>query len=154
LKKKQNIILSGATGVGKTYIACAIGQAICKQNISVRYFRKANMFQLSSCAVLDGQYASCKKKIVNIPMLILDDWGLKKFSSDETHELMEIFESRYEQKSTIICGQLPCSEWHNLFPDPTLADAILDRIVHNAYKFNLSGESMRKARGEMELTEI
>jgi DNA replication protein DnaC len=152
IKKSQNIIFCGATGVGKTYIACALGLSICKQNIPVMYFRLPDLFQLLLEAQIDGRHITFQKKIANIPLLILDEWGLNKFSNDETYYLLELFEKRYGQKSTIICGQIPPAEWHNLFPDPTLADAILDRIIHNSYKFNLSGESMRKTRGEKEFT--
>ena len=86
-----------------------------------------------------------------MPLLILDDWGLKKFSVEESHELSELFERRYGRAATIISGQIPSTAWHDLFPDPTQADAILDRIVHNAYAYNISGESMRKALGKKDL---
>ena len=82
--------------------------------------------------------------MAGIPLLLLDDWGLKGFSTSESHDLMELFERRYDNASTVISGQLPTSSWHELFPDPTLADVILDRVIHNAFKYNLSGESMRK----------
>jgi DNA replication protein DnaC len=97
---------------------------------------------------LENRYAAFRKKIAATPFLILDDWGLRKFSLEETQELLELFEQRYEISSTLICAQLPPSAWHDLFPDPTLSDAILDRVVHNALKYSFSGESMRKILAE------
>jgi DNA replication protein DnaC len=144
LKRKQNLVLSGPTGVGKTYIANALGRCACNQNIPVRYFRLPDLFLTISDAQSERRYSAFQKRLASVPLLILDDWGLRKFSLEETQELMELFEQRYDRSSTLICGQLPCSAWHELFPDRTLADAILDRIVHNALKYALSGESMRK----------
>jgi DNA replication protein DnaC len=97
---------------------------------------------------LDGRYAFVRDKLSNVPLLILDDWGLRKFTLEETHEIMELAERRYGRAATIISGQLPVTAWHDLFPDPTLADAILDRVIHNAYKYNISGDSMRKTLAE------
>jgi len=144
ITKKQNIIFSGPTGIGKTYLACALGRQACYQYISVKYLRVTDFFMMLSDAHLENRYASFRKKLIRIPLLILDDWGMKPFTIEESHEIMELTEMRYQYGSTIFSGQLPHSKWHELFPDPTLADAILDRIVHNSYKFNLTGESMRK----------
>jgi DNA replication protein DnaC len=146
--KKQNVILTGLTGVGKTYLACALGAAGCRQNIQTRYYRMADLQLEMSAARFDGTYAELQKKLSHIPLLILDDWGLKPFTIDESHDMLEIAESRYQQGSTIFVGQLPHTKWHELFPDPTLADAILDRIIHNAHKFNIKGETMRKTLAE------
>jgi len=144
IQKKQNVIISGPTGVGKTYIACALGRSACQQGIAVSYIRTSDLFLSLAEAHATNSYSLLKKRLINIPLLILDDWGTKPFSMVECHELMEIAELRYGRASTMISGQLPPSSWHELFPDPTLADAVLDRLVHNAFKFNLSGESMRK----------
>lgn len=144
LRKKQNIILSGPTGVGKTYLICALGRQACYQCIAVLYIRISDLFMALSDAQMNGKYTAYRNRLVRVPLIILDDWGMKSFTIEESHEIMELAELRYQHGSTIIAGQLPSSQWHELFPDPTLADAILDRLVHNAYKFNLSGDSMRK----------
>jgi len=144
IQRKQGVILSGPTGVGKTYLACALGRCACQLAIAVRYFRISDLFLLLQDAHASGSYSSLKQRLAKIPFLILDDWGMKPFSLDECHEVMELAELRYGSASTLISSQLPVTSWHELFPDPTLADAILDRLVHNAYKYNLAGESMRK----------
>jgi len=149
IKKAQNIIFCGPTGVGKTYLVCALGRAACAQGVQVLYIRLTDFFQrvfdVSQCKV------SFRDKCAKVPLLILDDWGLKRFSLEETGELSELFERRYERVSTIISGQVPSSSWHELFPDPTQADSILDRIVHNAHAYSISGESMRKTIGKRSL---
>jgi DNA replication protein DnaC len=148
LRKKQNIIISGPTGVGKTYLANALGRAVCCQGIPVTYIRIPDLFTQLSDAQMEGRFSLIRNRLATVPLLILDDWGLRTFTLEECHEIMELFERRYDTASTIIAGQLPCSSWHDLFPDPTLADGILDRVVHNALKFNISGESMRKILAE------
>jgi DNA replication protein DnaC len=148
LKKKQNVILSGPTGVGKTYLSNALGRRACYQGIAAAYIRITDFFVRLSDAQMEGRFSLVRDRIAQVPLLILDDWGLRKFTLEESHEMMELFERRYDNASTIISGQVPCSCWHDLFPDPTLADAILDRVVHNAYTFSISGESMRKVRAE------
>jgi len=148
IKKAQNIFLCGPTGVGKTFIACALGKSACLQGIQVFYTRLPDFF---SC-VLDIHSQERKThfsdKCSKVPLLILDDWGLKKFTFEETAELSNLFERRYNRVSTIISSQVPFTIWHELFPDPTQADSILDRIVHNAYDYNITGESMRKSIGK------
>jgi DNA replication protein DnaC len=144
IQKKQNLIISGPTGVGKTYLACALGRCACRLGIAVMYIRMSDLFLSISEAHATNSYASFRKRPVSVPLLILDDWGIKPFSMIECHEMAELVEMRYGRASTIILSQLPYTSWHELFPDPTQADAVLDRLVHNAYKFNLTGESMRK----------
>jgi DNA replication protein DnaC len=148
LRQKQNLIISGPTGVGKTYMVSALGRRACVQGIAVRYFRVPDLFLKISDVQADNRYPAFRKKIAAVPFLILDDWGLRKFSLEETQELLELFEQRYDRASTLICGQLPHTAWHDLFPDPTLADAILDRVIHNAVKYAVAGESMRKVLAE------
>lgn len=150
IHKKQNILVSGLTGIGKTYLICALGRSACYQCLAVRYFRTADLFLELSCAQLDGKYLSFRKQLSKLPLLILDDWGLKPFSEEESYEILELMELRYQNGSTIIASQLPWTSWHELFPDPTIADAVLDRVVHNSYRFDLSGESMRKILAEKE----
>ncbi len=151
IKKKQNILVSGPTGVGKTYLVCALGRCACNAMVAVRYIRTADLFFEIADAQMTGKYVLFRKKLARIPLLILDDWGMRPFTLEESHEIMELFELRYQKGSTIIAGQLPHANWHELFPDPTLSDAILDRIVHNAHKFNITGESMRKTLAEKEM---
>ena len=148
IKKAQNIIISGPTGVGKTYLACALGRTACTHGIQVLYTRLPDFFKRIFNLNLKTSF---QDKCAKVPLLILDDWGLKNFSLEETAALLELFEKRYEQASTIISGQVPSSSWHELFPNPTLADAILDRTVHNAHPYSISGESMRKSIGKRSL---
>jgi DNA replication protein DnaC len=148
IKKFQNVLLSGPTGVGKTYLACALGRAACLQGTAVLYLRISDLFDRLDEARMKNSYSKYRKRLCQAPLLILDDWGLKKFTLDESQEIMELVERRYGQGSMIISGQIPPAAWHDLFPDPTLADAVLDRLVHNAYRYNITGESMRKALAE------
>ena len=122
-----------------------MGRAACAQGLQVLYIRLPDFFQ----QVCDKR--AFRDRCAKVPLLILDDWGLKKFSLEETGELSELFERRYDRASTIISGQVPLTSWHDLFPDPTQADSILDRIVHNAYKYSIAGESMRKTIGKRSL---
>ena len=152
IKKAQNIILCGPTGVGKTYIACALGHSACIQGTKVTYIRLTDYFQKVSEAYEGEIKNACfRDKCAAAPLLILDDWGIKKFSLDETDELTNLFERRYGRVSTIFSSQIPSADWHELFPDPTQADSILDRIVHNAYTYSITGESMRKTLGKRSL---
>jgi len=149
IKKAMNIIFCGPTGVGKTYLVCALGRAACIQGVQVLYIRLPDFFQRIFNA--KQHKTSFRDRCAKVPLLILDDWGLKQFSFEETAELAELFEKRYERLPTIISGQVPSTSWHELFPNPTQADSILDRIVHNAYKYSISGESMRKSIGKRRL---
>ena len=151
IKKAQNICISGPTGVGKTYLSCALGRAACTQGMQVVYSRVSDFFQNSAAATPSFRKMSFRDKCAQTTLLIFDDWGLKKFSLEETHELSDLFERRYGRASTIISGQVPFTSWHDLFPDPTQADSILDRLVRNAYIYNISGESMRKTIGKRSL---
>lgn len=151
IRKNLNILISGPTGVGKTYLACALGRAACSQGVPTSYIRVPDLFLRLADARLEGKYRSLRDKFSKVNLLILDDWGLKKFTLEETHEIMELVERRYGRTATIISGQLPHTTWHDLFPDPTLADAILDRLIHNAYKYNIIGDSMRKTIAKQDL---
>jgi len=144
IQKKQNLIISGPTGVGKTFIACALGRSACEQGLAAKYIRINDLFLALEESRGVNTYVAMRKRLAKVPLLIIDDWGIRAFSIAESHEIMELVELRYGRASTLISGQLPPTSWHELFPDPTLADAIMDRLVHNAYKYNLAGESMRK----------
>lgn len=144
IESRQNILISGPTGVGKSYIACAFGNAGCRYELNVRYFRIPSLLTELSTAKGDGSYPRFRRSLARIKLLILDDWGLSPFTQLEARELLEIIEDRFQIGSTIVVSQLPIESWHQLFADPTIADAILDRLVHNAHRISMNGESMRK----------
>jgi DNA replication protein DnaC len=145
--RHQNVLVVGPTGVGKTYLACALGHACCRLGMRVRYLRLGGFLQDIALARLDGSYRTLFGRLSKTDLLILDDFGLAPLGGAEARELLEVIDDRYERRSTVVCSQLPLSEWHRAITDPTLADAILDRLVHGAHKFTLQGESMRKKKG-------
>jgi DNA replication protein DnaC len=146
----QNILIVGPTGVGKTYLSCAFGHAACRLGFSTRYYRLSKLLEKLLTARGDGSYFKVFNAMKRADLLILDDWGLKALSGLECGELLELFEERFNMGSTIISSQLPLEHWAPALTDPTLADAILDRIVHNAHKISLKGESMRKVKSSMQ----
>ena len=143
----QNVLIVGPTGVGKTYLACALGHAVCRLGMRVRYLRLGQLLGDIALARLDGSYGVLFARLCRADLLLLDDFGLAPLSGSEARELLEVIDDRYERRSTVVCSQLPLGEWHRAISDPTLADAILDRLVHGAHKFTLAGESMRKKKG-------
>lgn len=143
IKDKRNIIITGSTGVGKTYIACAIGNSACRAGISTYYVRLPRLFQEFKIARVDGSYAKLLQKLSRVNLLIVDDWGLSPLSDTERRDFLEIMEDRYNVRSTIVSSQIPVDKWHDLIGDPTIADAICDRLIHNSYKLKLTGKSMR-----------
>ena len=146
VKRHLNIMITGPTGVGKTWIACALAQKACREGYRALYLRLPKLLQELPIAKGDGTYISLLTRLAKIDVLILDDWGLSKLMAEQRRDLLEILEDRYDSRSTIVTSQLPLDKWHDIIGDPTLADAILDRLVHNAYKINLRGESMRKRK--------
>lgn len=143
---KQNVIITGPTGSGKTFIACALANSACRAGMSAFYIRLPRLLQEMHIARADGSYGKLLTRFARISVLILDDWGLAKMTDKERRDLLEIFEDRCGITSTIISSQLPQDRWHDIIGEPTIADAILDRLVHNAHTISLSslGESMRK----------
>jgi len=139
-----NILITGATGVGKSFMACALGQLACRRGYKVAYRRLPRLFEEISLAKADGTYSKLMAKLAKVEVLILDDFGLGSLREVQRHDLLEVLEDRYGDRSTIVTSQLPTSKWHEWVADPTLADAILDRLVHNAYKIDLEGPSKRK----------
>ena len=144
LKEHNNILIIGPTGVGKTYMACALAQNACRMGYTALYFRLPRLLHELSLAKADGRYNKLLKFISRTDLLVLDDWGLSKFVKEQRYDLLEILEDRHQLRSTLITSQLPIKHWHEIIADPTLADAILDRLVHNAHKLVLKGGSMRK----------
>ena len=139
-----NMLLCGPTGIGKSYLACALGHKACLEGYTVRYLRLPRLFEELRLAKADGRYGKLMLGYAKTDLLILDDWGLTPMTDPQRRDLLEILEDRYGKRSTIVTSQLPISAWHEAIGDPTLADAILDRLVHNAYKIELKGESLRK----------
>ena len=144
IRSHNNLIVIGPTGVGKTYIACALGNSAVRQGISALYVRMPRLAQELKVARADGSYVKLLQRLQRMRLLIIDDWGLNPFADEERRDFLEIMEDRHQVRSTVIATQLPIDLWHDVIGDPTLADAICDRIVHNAHKIILTGESMRK----------
>jgi DNA replication protein DnaC len=146
ISEHLNVLVTGATGVGKSYIASAIGQAACRQRLQVLYRRLPRLFDELALARADGSYAKVLARLAKADLLILDDLGLGSPTDAQRHHLLEVMEDRYGRRSTLVTSQLPVSKWHEWLGDPTLADAVLDRLVHNAYKLELRGNSRRKEK--------
>lgn len=140
----QNLILTGPTGAGKTRLACAFGQQACRQGFSVFYVRVARLFEELKIAHGDGSFTRRLAQLAKIDVLILDDWGLQDLDQAARNDLLEVLDDRVGSRSTVITSQLPLEHWHAWLQDPTLADAILDRLVHQAHKLPIKGDSMRK----------
>ena len=146
LRAHDNCIIVGPTGAGKTYLACALAHQACRQGYAVRYLRMPRLFEDLAIAKGDGRYARLLAAFARTNLLILDDWGTSTLTDQQRRDLFESLEDRYDRRSTLIAAQLPIKHWHDIIGDPTLADAILDRVIHNAHKINLKGESMRKTK--------
>lgn len=144
IDQNLNSLITGATGVGKSYLACALGQAACRRGLRVLYRRVPRLFDELTLAKADGTYAKLLRKLARAQLLILDDLGLGSPTDAQRHDLLEVLEDRYGARATVVTSQLPRESWHEWIGDPTLADAILDRLVHNAYKIDLKGPSRRK----------
>ncbi len=133
--------------MGKTFIACALAQKACRQGLTALYLRLPRLFGDLTIAKGDGRYGKLLVRYSRVDVMVLDDWGVAPMTAENRRDLLEILDDRYEKKSTLITSQLPVEKWHRYLEDPTLADAILDRVVHNAYRIEMKGESMRKRKG-------
>jgi len=144
IAKGVNVLICGSTGVGKSYLACALAHKACLEGYTALYLRLPRLFEELRLAKADGRYGKLMHSYAKTDLLVLDDWGLTPMTDPQRRDLLELMEDRYGLKSTIITSQLPVTAWHEAIGDPTMADAILDRIVHNAHKIEMKGESMRK----------
>jgi DNA replication protein DnaC len=144
IAEHRNLLLTGPCGIGKSWLSCALAQKACRDGYTVHYARVPRLFADLELAHGDGRFARLFRTLTKVDLLILDDWGPDRFTASQRRDLMEIVEDRYGAGSTLITSQLPVEAWHEVIGEPTFADAILDRIVHNAYRFALEGPSMRK----------
>lgn len=149
IKYHRNLLIEGPTGTGKTFLACALGQSACDQGLSVRYYRASRLFEALTITHGDGSFGKLLAQLAKTDCLIIDDWGLDVLTQQQRNDLLEVMEDRHGRGATLITSQLPITHWHEAVGDPTLADAILDRLLHNAHKIQLKGESMRKKQANV-----
>jgi DNA replication protein DnaC len=146
IERHQNLLLTGPTGTGKTWLACALGHRACRDNRAVLYHRVLRLLEALGLARGDGRYARMLKGLARVHLLILDDWGITPLTAEGRRDLMEIIDDRHDRAATIVTSQVPVELWHEHIGHPTIADAVLDRLVHSTHRIELKGESMRKLR--------
>ena len=146
VRSRHNLLITGPCGVGKSWLACALGQKACREDLSTAYHRVPRLFSTLAMARADGRYARMLRQIAKVDLLILDDWGPETLTADQRRDLLEIIDDRHEMRSVIITSQVPIGQWYEIIGNPTIADAVLDRLVHNAYRIELTGESLRKKK--------
>jgi DNA replication protein DnaC len=144
----QNVLITGATGVGKSYVACALGQLACRLGFRVAYKRVPRLFEELALAHADGTYVRVLAKLAKCEVLILDDWGLSPLNDQQRRDVLEVLEDRHALRSTVVTSQVPVENWHDYIAHPTIADALLDRLVHNAHKLKMKGPSRRKEKAQ------
>jgi DNA replication protein DnaC len=154
IDRHNNLAIVGPTGVGKSWLACALGHKACRDGRSVLYQRVPRLFEALALARGDGRQARLIKSLGKVDVLILDDWGLANLTQHQRIDLLEILEERHGRGSTIVTSQIPVDQWHEVIGSPTLADAIMDRLVHNAHRLNITGESMRRQNARRSLDDI
>jgi DNA replication protein DnaC len=149
IKDHNNLIITGPTGVGKSYLACAFAQKACREGFSALYLRMTKLMEDLSLSKGDGRYLKLLTSFAKTDLLVLDDYGLVSLNQEQRHDFLEILEDRHNLKSTLVTSQLPIEHWHEQIGDPTLADAILDRLVHSSHILKLDGDSMRKKKANL-----
>jgi DNA replication protein DnaC len=149
IKEHHNLLITGPTGTGKTWLACALAHKACREGYSAHYLRLPRLWRELPMAKGDGRYPQLLSGLAKVELLVLDDFGLGPLTQEQRHDLLEILEDRHGTRATLVTSQLPLDHWHEAIGDPTLADAILDRLIHNAYKVTLKGESMRKRTAKL-----
>ena len=149
ISRHLNILVLGPTGVGKTFLSYALAHSACRHNLTVRYHRTSRLLQHISLAHADGSYPKFLNTFARTQLLVLDDWLRDPLTRSQSQDLLEILDDRYGRSSTMVATQVPVAEWHARFPDPTIGDAILDRLIHNAYRLDLLGESRRKVNSPL-----
>lgn len=149
VRRHHNVVITGATGVGKSFVACALAHKACLEGYSAQYHRLPRLVEELSLARGDGRYLKLLKQLARLDVLLIDDWGLVQLSAAQQRDVLELLDDRHGTRSTIVTSQLPTGQWHEAMADPTLADAILDRLVHNAHHVKLTGESMRRQLSEL-----
>ena len=150
IREHHNVIITGPTGVGKSYLACALAHKACREGFRVLYLRAPRLFDDLALAKADGRYRRVLAAYARIDLLVIDDWGLASLTEEQRRDVLEILEDRHDLRSTLVASQLPIEKWHKVIGDPTLGDAILDRLVHNAHKLTLKGDSLRKKGKKMQ----
>jgi DNA replication protein DnaC len=149
IRRQQNVIVTGATGAGKSFVACALAHRACLEGYGAQHYRLPRLLEDLEMARGDGRYLKLLKQLCKIDVLVLDDWGLVRLSVMQQRDLLELLDDRHQARSTIATSQLPIESWHEAMVDPTLADAILDRLIHNAHRIAMKGESMRKQMADL-----
>ena len=150
IREHHNVIITGPTGVGKSYLACALAHKACREGFRALYLRAPRLFDDLALAKADGRYRRVLAAYARLDLFVIDDWGLASLTEEQRRDVLEILEDRHDLRSTLVASQLPIEKWHKVIGDPTLGDAILDRLVHNAHKLTLKGDSLRKKGKKMQ----
>jgi DNA replication protein DnaC len=149
IRRHENCLVTGPTGVGKSFIACALAHKACRDGTKTFYARAPRLFAELAIAKADGSYGRKMLALERTELLVIDDWGLAPLTAEHGRDFLEILDDRYDKRSTLVVSQVPVDQWHPLIPDPTIADAALDRLIHNAHRIKLTGESARKRKANL-----